>query len=136
MEEITIIAIDLAKNVFQFHGMDAAGKVVLRRQLQRSQVLGFRANLRTCLIGMEGRQGCATGWRNHRRRRAHYWVRELIALGHDIWLMPPSFVKPYVQRGKTDAADAEAICEAVTRPAERRSRGVRPDTRGRSVSLS
>ena len=104
MDEVTTIGIDLAKNVFQFHGVDADGKVVLRRQLRRSQVLEFCANLPTCLIGMEACAG------------AHFWARELIALGHDVRLMPPSCVKPYVKRGKTDAADAEAICEAVTRP--------------------
>ena len=107
MDEITTIGIDLAKNVFQFHGVDAEGKVILRRQLRRSQVLEFCANLPTCLIGMEACAG------------AHYWARELIALGHDVRLMPPSYVKPYVKRGKTDAADAEAICEAVTRPSMR-----------------
>lgn len=107
MDEITTIGIDLAKNVFQFHGVGADGKVVLRRQLRRNQVLEFCANLPTCLIGMEACAG------------AHFWARELIALGHDVRLMPPSYVKPYVKRGKTDAADAEAICEAVTRPSMR-----------------
>ena len=107
MDEITTIGIDLAKNVFQFHGVDADGRVILRRQLKRGEVLKFCAQLPACLIGMEACAG------------AHYWARELIALGHDVRLMPPSYVKPYVRRGKTDAADAEAICEAVTRPSMR-----------------
>lgn len=107
MCEVTTIGIDLAKNVFQFHGVDADGKTVLRRQLRRNQVLEFSRDLPRCLIGMEACAG------------AHYWARAMIALGHDVRLMPPSYVKPYVKRGKTDAADAEAICEAVTRPSMR-----------------
>jgi transposase len=90
--------------VFRFHGVDADGKVILRRQLRRSQVLEFCANLPTCQIGMEACAG------------AHYWARELTIQGYEVRLMAPSYVKPYVKRGKTDAADAEAICEAVTRP--------------------
>src|SRR3954447_3847629 len=107
MEEVSTIGLDLAKSVFQVHGIDAAGRVVVRRQLRRGEVLGFFARLRPCLVGMEV---CAT---------AHHWGRELIKLGHTVKLMPPAYVKPYVKRGKTDAADAEAIAEAVTRPTMR-----------------
>src|SRR3954453_19714002 len=107
MTEVGTIGLDLAKTVFQVHGLDAHGKVVLRRQLRRAEVLWFFAKLPPCLIGMEA---CAT---------AHYWGRELIKLGHTVKLMPPAYVKPYVKRGKPDAADAEAIAEAVTRPTMR-----------------
>jgi transposase len=107
MEEVSTIGLDLAKSVFQVHGIDATGRVVVRRQLRRGEVLGFFARLRPCLVGMEA---CAT---------AHHWGRELIRLGHTVKLMPPAYVKPYVKRGKTDAADAEAIAEAVTRPTMR-----------------
>lgn len=107
MNEIVTIGIDLAKNVFQIHGVDAAGAVVLRRKLRRSQVLAFFASLEPCLIGMEACAG------------AHFWARELTALGHETRLMPAAYVKPYVKRGKTDAADAEAICEAAGRPTMR-----------------
>ena len=107
MKEISTIGIDIAKSVFQVHGIDAAGEVVVRRQLKRRQVLPFFAGLRPCLIGMEA---CAT---------AHHWARELIKRGHEVRLMPPRYVKPYVKRNKNDAADAEAICEAVTRPTMR-----------------
>jgi transposase len=107
MKEITTIGLDLAKNVFQVHGIDEAGQVVVRRRLRRGQVLGFFAGLSRCLIGMEA---CAT---------AHYWARELIALGHEVRLIPPTYVKAYVKRNKNDAADAEAICEAVRRPSMR-----------------
>jgi transposase len=107
MEEVSTIGLDLAKNVFQVHGIDATGKVLVRRQLRRGEVLSFFGRLQPCLIGMEA---CAT---------AHYWGRELIQLGHTVKLMPPAYVKPYVKRGKTDAADAEAIAEAVTRPTMR-----------------
>lgn len=107
MDEITTIGIDLAKSVFQLHGVDAEGRPVLRRQLRRSQMLEFFQRQPPCLIGMEA---CAS---------AHYWARELTRLGHDARLMPPSYVKGYVKRGKTDKADAEAICEAVSRPSMR-----------------
>ena len=107
MEEVSTIGLDLAKSVFQVHGVDVAGRVVVRRQLRRGEVLAFFARLRPCLIGMEA---SAT---------AHYWGRELMKLGHVVKLMPPAYVKPYVKRGKTDAADAEAIAEAVTRPTMR-----------------
>ncbi len=105
--EITTIGLDLAKHVFQVHGVDAAGKPVVRKALRRAQVLPFFAKLAPCLIGIEA---CGT---------SHHWARELIGLGHTVRLMPPAYVKPYVKRGKTDAADAEAICEAVTRPTMR-----------------
>src|SRR5271155_1781686 len=104
MENIRTIGLDLAKNVFQAHAVDAAGSVVMRRRLRRGQVLAFFAGVPPCLIGMEA---CAT---------AHCWARELQALGHEVRLMPPQYVKAYVKRNKNDAADAEAICEAVKRP--------------------
>ncbi|MEL6475450.1 MAG: IS110 family transposase [Pseudomonadota bacterium] len=107
MDKITTIGIDLAKDVFQVHGIDVGGRVIQRRQLRRSQVRAYFADLQPCLVGMEACAG------------AHFWARELIALGHEVRLMPPSYVKPYVKRGKTDAADAAAICEAATRPSMR-----------------
>ena len=107
MSEITTIGLDLAKHVFQVHGVDAAGRRLLRKQLRRSQVLAFFSRLPRCLVGMEA---CAT---------AHYWARELSALGHEVRLMPAQYVKAYVKRNKNDAADAEAICEAVVRPTMR-----------------
>jgi transposase len=105
--EITTIGLDIAKRVFQAHGADVTGKAVLRRKLQRAEVLTFFASLPPCLVGIEA---CST---------AHHWAREISALGHEVRLMPASYVKPYVKRGKTDAADAEAICEAMTRPTMR-----------------
>ena len=105
--QISTIGLDLAKNVFQVHGVDAAGKTVITKQLRRGQVLTFFAKLSPCLVGMEA---CATG---------HHWARELAKLGHTARLMPPSYVKGYVKRSKNDAADAAAICEAVTRPSMR-----------------
>ena len=102
--KLTTIGIDLAKTVFQVHGVDAHGKVSLKKQLKRGQVAAFFANLPPCLIGMEA---CGS---------AHYWARKLQALGHAVKLMAPQFVKPYVKTNKHDAADAEAICEAVLRP--------------------
>jgi transposase len=105
--QVTTIGLDLAKHVFQIHGIDAAEKVVVRRQLRRSQVMAFFEALAPCLIGIEA---CAT---------AHYWARELTKLGHEVRLMPAKDVKAYVKRNKNDAADAEAICEAVRRPTMR-----------------
>ncbi len=102
--KITTIGLDLAKNVFQVHGVDEHGKAVLRKTLKRAQVLAFFANVPTCLIGMEACAG------------AHYWARELAQLGHTVKLIAPQFVKPYVKGNKNDANDAEAICEAVGRP--------------------
>ena len=107
MKEAITIGVDLAKNVFQVHSVDAAGAVVVRRQLRRGQVLPFFRKHPSCLVGMEA---CAT---------SHHWGREITALGHEVKLMPPHYVKPYVKRNKNDAADAEAICEAVTRPTMR-----------------
>ncbi len=105
--QISTIGIDLAKNVFQVHGVDAEGKVVLVRQLRRGQMMTFLAKLEPCLIGMEA---CAT---------SHHWAREITKLGHEVKLIPPAYVKAYVKRQKNDAADAAAICEAVTRPSMR-----------------
>ena len=102
--KVTTMGIDLAKNVFQVHGVDAQGKAVLKKQLKRDQMATFFANMAPCLIGMEA---CGS---------AHYWARKLQALGHTVKLMAPQFVKPYVKTNKHDRADAEAICEAVTRP--------------------
>ena len=104
MQTITTVGLDIAKSVFQVHCVDANGDVVLRRQLKRRYVLTFFQKLPPCLVGIEA---CAS---------SHYWSRQLQALGHTVRLMPPAYVKPYVKRQKNDAADAEAICEAVTRP--------------------
>jgi transposase len=107
METAVTIGLDLGKSVFQVHGVDAGGTVVVQRRLTRSRLLQFFAKQPACLVGMEA---CAA---------AHHWGRELSKLGHTVRLMPPSYVKPYVKRQKNDAADAEAICEAVTRPTMR-----------------
>jgi transposase len=107
MEEVVTVGLDIAKSVFQVHGVDAAGAVVLRRRLTRSKLIAFFEKLPRCRVGIEA---CAT---------AHYWGRRLTAQGHEVGLMPPSYVKPYVKRQKNDAADAEAICEAVSRPSMR-----------------
>jgi transposase len=104
---ITTIGLDLAKYVFQVHGVDAEGNLIEKRRLRRSQVMAYFASIPPCLVGMEA---CAT---------AHFWGRELAKLGHEVRLMPPQYVKPYVKRGKNDAADAAAICEAVGRPSMR-----------------
>ena len=103
MHTITTIGLDIAKSVFQVHGIDAQGQMVIRRQLKRRYVLTFFQKLPPCLVGIEA---CAS---------SHHWSRELKALGHTVRLMPPAYVKPYVKRQKNDATDAEAICEAVTR---------------------
>jgi transposase len=103
MQTITTIGLDIAKSVFQVHGVDAGGQVVVRRQLKRRYVLAFFQKLPPCLVGIEA---CAS---------SHHWSRELKTLGHTVRLMPPAYVKPYVKRQKNDATDAEAICEAVTR---------------------
>src|SRR5436305_1807609 len=117
--QITTIGLDIAKNVFQVHGIDAAEKVVVRKQLRRGQVLKFFASLQPCLVGMEA---CAT---------AHQWARELTKLGHEVRLMPAKDVKAYVKRNKNDAADAEAICEAVRRPTMRFVRAKSAEQQGR-----
>jgi len=103
MQTVTTIGLDIAKSVFQVHGVDAAGQVLIRRQLKRRYVLAFFQKLTPCVVGLEA---CAS---------SHYWSRELQAVGHTVRLMPPAYVKPYVKRQKNDMADAEAICEAVTR---------------------
>jgi transposase len=102
--KITTVGLDLAKNVIQVHGVDERGKTVLKRQLKRDQVASFFANMPACLVGMEA---CGS---------AHHWARKLQSLGHEVKLMAPQFVKPYVKTNKNDVADAEAICEAVARP--------------------
>jgi transposase len=107
MNQVVTIGLDIAKSVFQVHGVDVDGAVALRRRLTRGRLLAFFAKLPRCLIGLEA---CGS---------AHFWARELSALGHEVRLIPPSYVKPYVKRQKNDAADAEAICEAVTRPSMR-----------------
>jgi transposase len=104
MQTVTTIGLDIAKSVFQVHGVDAAGQVVIRRQLKRRYVMAFFQKLPPCLVGIEA---CGS---------SHHWSRELQSLGHSVRLMPPAYVKPYVKRHKNDATDAEAICEAVTRP--------------------
>jgi transposase len=105
--QVTTIGLDIAKHVFQVHGVDERGRVVLRKRLARARVLEFFANLPPCLVGLEAGGG------------AHHWARELRGLGHDARLMPPQYVKAYVKRNKHDAADAEACCEAVQRPSMR-----------------
>src|SRR5215472_13328463 len=103
MQAVTTVGLDIAKSVFQVHCVDMQGNVIIRRQLKRRQVLTFFRKLPPCLVGMEA---CAS---------SHHWSRELQGLGHSVRLMPPAYVKPYVKRQKNDMADAEAICEAVTR---------------------
>ena len=107
MTKITTVGLDLAKSVFQVHGADQDGRPVVRKKLRRAQVVPFFADLAPCLVGMEA---CAS---------AHYWARELQALGHEVRLIPPQYVKPFVKTNKNDAADAEAICEALARPTMR-----------------
>ena len=105
--QVTKVGLDLAKNIFQVHGIDDHGEVAFNRALRRAQVLAFFEKLEPCLIGIEA---CGT---------SHHWARELINLGHNVKLIPPAYVKPYVKRGKSDAVDAAAICEAVARPTMR-----------------
>lgn len=107
MEKIITVGLDIAKHVFQVHGIDADGAIIIRQKLRRNDVVPFFEGLPPCLIGIEA---CASG---------HHWARVLIGLGHEVRLMPASYVKPYVKRQKNDARDAEAICEAVTRPTMR-----------------
>lgn len=107
VETVRTIGLDISKNLFQLHGVDSEGQVVMQRQLRRAEVVRFFAELPSCLVGIEACAG------------AHAWARELSRQGHDVRLMPPAYVKPYVRRQKTDAADAAAICEAVTRPSMR-----------------
>src|SRR6202789_531851 len=107
MGDVSTIGLDIAKAVFQVHGVDSAGAVVIRKRISRSKMLGFFADLPPCLVGIEA---CPS---------AHHWGRELTGLGHTVKLMPPSYVKAYLKRSKNDANDAAAICEAVTRPSMR-----------------
>ena len=107
LSSVTTVGLDLAKHVFQVHGVDALGRVVVAKPIRRNKLLEFFASLPRCLVGLE-----ASG-------SAHHWARELIKLGHDARVMPPAYVKPYIRRQKNDAADAAAICEAVTRPSMR-----------------
>lgn len=107
MSEVSVIGLDLAKNVFQAHGADAGGAVIFRRQLRRDKVLAFFARQPACLVAMEACAG------------AHYWAREIGRLGHEVRLIPPAYVKPFVKRQKNDMADAEVICEAAQRPTMR-----------------
>ena len=107
LSSVTTVGLDLAKHVFQVHGVDASGRVVVAKAIRRNKLLEFFASLAPCLVGLE-----ASG-------SAHHWARELIKLGHDARMMPPAYVKPYIRRQKNDASDASAICEAVTRPSMR-----------------
>jgi transposase len=107
LSSVTTVGLGLAKHVFQVHCVDASGRVVVAKAIRRSKLLEFFASLPPCLVGLE-----ASG-------SAHYWARELMALGHEARIMPPAYVKPYIRRQKNDAADAAAICEAVTRPSMR-----------------
>ena len=107
LSPVTTVGLDLAKHVFQVHGVEISGRVVVAKAIRRNKLLEFFASLPSCLVGLE-----ASG-------SAHHWARELIKLGHDARMMPPAYVKPYIRRQKNDAADAAAICEAVTRPSMR-----------------
>jgi len=107
LSSVTTVGLDLAKHVFQVHGVDASGRVVVAKAIRRNKLLEFFASLPPCLVGLEA---CGS---------AHHWARELVKLGHDARMMPPAYVKPYIRRQKNDASDAAAICEAVTRPSMR-----------------
>jgi len=107
MTEVHVVGLDIAKSVFQLHGLDEAGTIVLQKRLTRARLLPFFEKLSPCLVGIEA---CAT---------SHYWAREIAKFGHEVRLMPAQYVKPYVKRQKNDMADAEAIAEAVTRPTMR-----------------
>jgi transposase len=107
LSSVTTVGLDLAKHVFQVHGVDASGRVVVAKAIRRNKLVEFFASLPRCLVGLEA---CGS---------AHHWARELIKLGHEARMMPPAYVKPYVRRQKNDASDAAAICEAVTRPSMR-----------------
>ena len=107
LSSVTVVGLDIAKNVFQVHGVDATGAAIVARSVRRGQLLNFFAALPRCLVGMEA---CSS---------AHHWARALSELGHEVKLIPPAYVKPYVRRSKNDAVDAAAICEAVGRPAMR-----------------
>ena len=107
MEQATMIGLDIAKHVFQAHGADATGKVLFRKRLMRTKLLGFFTMQTPCVVAMEACAG------------SHYWAREITKLGHTVRLIPPAYVRPFVKRQKNDAADAEAICEAAQRPSMR-----------------
>ncbi|WEK00698.1 MAG: IS110 family transposase [Candidatus Sphingomonas phytovorans] len=121
MDEVSTVGIDLAKSVFQVHGADRSGAVVIRKKLRRDQVLSFFSTLPPCVVAMEA---CAS---------AHYWAREIAALGHDTRLIPPAYVKPFVKRQKNDMADAEAICEAAQRPTMRFVQGKSAEAQASAV---
>lgn len=121
MGEVSTVGIDLAKSVFQLHGSDGSGEVVFRKRLRREQVLAFFATLPRCVVAMEA---CAS---------AHYWAREIAAVGHDTRLIPPAYVKPFVKRQKNDMADAEAICEAAQRPTMRFVQGKSAEVQASAV---
>lgn len=123
MSEIITVGLDLAKNVFQVHGADGAGRPVLRKKLRRDQVLGFFSELQPCIIAMEACGG------------AHFWGREIGRLGHEVRFIPPAYVKPFVKRQKNNTADAEAICEAATRPTMRFVSVKSDETQGAAMVL-
>lgn len=121
MDKVSTVGIDLAKSVFQVHGADRSGAVVIRKKLRRDQVLSFFSTLPRCVVAMEA---CAS---------AHYWGREIAALGHETRFIPPAYVKPFVKRQKNDMADAEAICEAAQRPTMRFVQGKSAEAQAAAV---